>query len=159
MLRPITPADTETLITLTARTGYFKPVEIVTLREVLHDYHEKEREKGHRAFAWEEDGRILGYVYHAPKEMTDRTWHLWWIAVDSTAQGRGLGSKLLAFVEQDIRELGGRLLLVETATLPEYEPTRRFYLKHGYTLTATIPDFYADGDGLAIFAKRVGSGQ
>jgi ribosomal protein S18 acetylase RimI-like enzyme len=154
MLRPITPADTDAIVTLTARTGYFKPVEIETLREVLHDYHEKERENGHRAFAWD-DGHILGYVYHAPEEMTDRTWHLWWIAVDSTVQGRGLGSKLLAFVEQDIRDHHGRLLLVETATLPEYEPTRRFYLKHGYTLTATIADFYADGDGMAIFAKRL----
>ena len=122
---------------------------------MLADYHREEREKGHRAFAWDEDGRILGYVYHAPEEMTDRTWHLWWIAVDSTVQGRGLGSKLLAFAEQDIRDHNGRLLLVETATLPEYEPTRRFYLKHGYTLTATIADFYADGDGMAIFAKRL----
>ena len=157
MLRPITPDDTDTIVLLTARTGYFKPVEVETLRDVLHDYHAQERERGHRAFAWEEDGRIVGYVYHAPEEMTDRTWHLWWIAVDSAVQGRGLGSKLLAFAEQDIRDHDGRLLLVETATLPEYEPTRRFYLKHGYALTATIADFYADGDGMAIFAKRVGS--
>jgi ribosomal protein S18 acetylase RimI-like enzyme len=89
--------------------------------------------------------------------MTDRTWYLWWIAVDSTAQGRGLGSKLLAFVEADIRERNGRLLLVETATLPDYEPTRRFYIKHGYTLAATIQDYYADGDGMALFGKRLTS--
>jgi ribosomal protein S18 acetylase RimI-like enzyme len=157
MFRPITPADTETLITLTARTGYFKPVEIETLRDVLQEYHEKEHLKGHRAVAWEEEGRIIGYVYHAPREMTDRTWYLWWIAVDSTAQGRGLGSKLLAFVEADIRERNGRLLLVETATLPDYEPTRRFYIKHGYTLAATIQDYYADGDGMALFGKRLTS--
>ena len=159
MLRPLTPADTDALVALTARTGYFKPVEVETLRGVLDDYHAANRELGHRAFAWEEDGRVLGYVYHAPEEMTDRTWHLWWIAVDSTVQGRGLGGKLLAFVEQDIREHDGRLLLVETSTTPHYEPTRRFYLKHGYALVATIPDFYADGDGMAVFAKRVGSGQ
>ncbi|HSQ57900.1 MAG TPA: N-acetyltransferase, partial [Gemmata sp.] len=65
------------------------------------------------------------------------------------------GSKLLAFAEEEIRDRGGRLLLVETATLPKYEPTRRFYLKHGYTLAATIADFYADGDGMAVFAKRL----
>ena len=159
MLRPITPADTDTLVSLTARTGHFKQIEVETLREVLADYHKEEREKGHRAFVWEVEGRILGYVYHAPEEMTDRTWYLWWIAVDSTAQRRGLGSMLLAFVEQDIRDHGGRLLLVETATLDEYEPTRRFYLKHGYTHAATIADFYTDGDGMAVFAKRVGSYQ
>ena len=155
MLRPVTPADTDAIIALTEATGYFKPVEIKTLREVLADYHAKEFEHGHGAFAWEENGHITGYVYFAPEEMTDQTWHIWWIAVDSTAQGRGLGSKLLAFAEEEIRDRGGRLLLVETATLPKYEPTRRFYLKHGYTLAATIADFYADGDGMAVFAKRL----
>jgi ribosomal protein S18 acetylase RimI-like enzyme len=87
--------------------------------------------------------------------MTEETWHLYWIAVDRSAQGRGVGGQLLAFVERDVREQGGRLLLVETSTTPHYEPTRRFYLKHGYTLAATIPDFYAVGDGQAIFLKRL----
>jgi ribosomal protein S18 acetylase RimI-like enzyme len=157
MLREVTPADTDAIVVLTAGTGFFKPLEIDALREVLDDYHATNREDGHRAFAWDEEDRILGYVYYAPTPMTDRSWHLYWIAVDSTAQGRGLGGKLLAFVEQDIRDRGGRLLLVETSTTPHYEPTRRFYLKHGYALAATVADFYADGDGMAVFAKRVAS--
>jgi ribosomal protein S18 acetylase RimI-like enzyme len=156
MLRPATPADTEALVALTAGTGVFKPLELETLREVLADYHAHDREQGHRAFAWEEeDGRVVGYVYHAPTPMTDRTWHLYWIAVDATRQGRGLGGKLLAAVEADIRERGGRLLVVETSSTPHYEPTRRFYLKHGYTLAATVPDLYADGDGMVVFTKRL----
>ena len=156
MLRPVTPADTEALVALTASTGVFKPLELETLREVLADYHDHDRNEGHRAFAWEEeDGRIVGYVYHAPTPMTDRSWHLYWIAVDPSRQGRGLGGKLLAFVEGDIRERGGRLLVVETSSTPHYEPTHRFYLKHGYTLAATVPDLYADGDGMVVFTKRV----
>ena len=99
--------------------------------------------------------RALGYVYHAPEEMTDQTWCVWWLAVMADQQGRGLGGKLLAFAEADVRALGGRLLVVETSDTLHYEPTRRFYLKHGYTAAATIPDFYADGDGKAVFAKRV----
>jgi ribosomal protein S18 acetylase RimI-like enzyme len=155
MMRPVTPADTEALIELTAGTGYFKPVELVALREVLHDYHKEDQALGHRAFAWEVDGRILGYVYHAPTPMTDRSWHLYWIAVDRSQRGLGLGGKLLEYVERDVRDRGGRLLLVETSTIPHYEPTRRFYLKHGYTLVASVPDYYADGDGMAVFSKRL----
>ena len=155
MLRPISPADTDTLVDLTAGTGFFKPHEIDTLREVLDDYHAGNDALGHRAFLWEEGGRILGYVYHAPTAMTERSWHLYWIAVSKDVQSRGLGGKMLAFVEQDIRAQNGRLLLIETSSTPHYEPTRKFYLKHGYTLATDIPDYYADGDGLIVFSKRL----
>ncbi|HJZ55329.1 MAG TPA: hypothetical protein VKE74_10240 [Gemmataceae bacterium] len=70
-------------------------------------------------------------------------------------QGRGLGGRLLEFVEDDVRQLSGRLLLIETSSTPHYEPTRRFYRKYDYTLAATIPDYYADGDGMAVFSKRI----
>ncbi len=156
MIRPATPADTPALLSLTAGTGYFKPLEVETLEGVLNDFHATNRDDfGHRCFVWEEVGRILGYVYHAPEEMTDRTWYLWWIAVAADQQGRGLGGRLLAFTEADIRAQDGRLLVVETSTTEHYEPTRRFYLKHDYTTVASIPDFYADGDGMAVFTKRV----
>lgn len=50
---------------------------------------------------------------------------------------------------------GGRLLLIETSSLPHYEPTRRFYLKHGYERSCAIADYYADGDDLVVFRKRL----
>ena len=95
MIRPITPEDSDEIIELTAATGVFKPLEIATLREVLKDYHKEDRELGHRAFAWEDGGRIIGYIYFAPTPMTERTWHLYWIVVDTRMQGRGLGAELL----------------------------------------------------------------
>ena len=159
MIRPATQSDAEAILALTAGTGFFKPMEVETLEEVLIDFFDHNHHFAHRCFVWEEAGRVLGYVYHAPEEMTDRTWYLWLIAVATDQQGRGLGAKLLAFVENDIREIGGRLLVVETSDTAHYEPTRRFYLKHGYTAAATIPDFYADGDGMAVFTKRVGSAE
>jgi ribosomal protein S18 acetylase RimI-like enzyme len=155
MIRPVTLLDTETLVDLTAGTGFFKPHEIETLREVLDDFHAANIGLGHRAFAWEEGGRVLGYVYHAPAPMTDRTWYLYWIAVSKQIHRGGLGGKLLAFVEDDIRSQNGRLLLIETSSTPHYDPTRRFYLKHGYTQAAHIPDYYSDGDGLVVFSKRI----
>jgi|SRR5579883_8521 len=155
MIRPANQSDAPAILALTAETGFFKPMEIETLEEVLCDFFDHTHHFGHRCFVWEETGRILGYVYHAPEEMTDRTWYLWWIAVAPDQQGRGVGGKLLAFVETDISDQGGRLLVVETSDTAHYEPTRRFYLKHGYTAAARIPDFYADQDGMAVFTKRL----
>lgn len=156
MIRSATEADTPAILALTAGTGFFKLMEVDTLAEVLGDYHNSNHDDfGHRCFVWEEAGHLLGYAYHAPEEMTDRTWYLWWIAVAIDQQGRGLGANLLKFVEDDIRDQGGRLLVVETSDTLHYEPTRRFYLKHGYTATAHIPHFYADDDGMSVFVKRL----
>jgi hypothetical protein len=46
-------------------------------------------------------------------------------------------------------------MLIETSSLPRYEPTRRFYLKHGYEPAAVLRDFYADGDDPVVFGKRL----
>lgn len=156
MTRPTDPADTPTLVALAERTGVFKPHEIETLQGVLDDYHAVCREEyGHLCFTREADHVVVGFVYLAPTAMTDRTWEVWWIAVDPQLQGRGLGRELLLFAESEAAAAETRLLLIETSSLPHYEPTRRFYLKHGYTVAAEIADFYADGDDKVIFAKRI----
>jgi GNAT superfamily N-acetyltransferase len=153
MLRHTIPADTPTLLEIAAKTNVFKPHELVALREVLDDYHAEAH--GHVARTYEHDGRIAGFIYYAPAAMTDRVWYLYWIFVDKGIQTRGIGSMLLSACEDDIRDRRGRLLLIETSGLPHYEPTRRFYLKHGYALDATVHDFYEDGDDLNVFRKRL----
>jgi ribosomal protein S18 acetylase RimI-like enzyme len=155
MNRPALPADTFALQTLAAGTGVFKPHEIDALGEVLDDYHAVNHGFGHLARVWDIDGTPAGFVYLAPTAMTDRTWELWWIAVDVRRQGRGLGAEMLRAVEGLVADASGRLLLIETSSTAIYQPTRQFYRKHGYADVATIPDFYADGDGKVIFHKRI----
>jgi GNAT superfamily N-acetyltransferase len=153
MIRPTTPADTPDLLAIAHETGVFKPLEIVALEEVLDDYHAKNRLLGHRAVTLEQDGQSIGFAYYAPAAMTDRTWYLYWIAVAKSIQARGIGSRLLHWAEEEIGGLNGRLLLIETSGLPHYEPTRRFYAKHGYHVACRINGYYADGDDLVVFGK------
>lgn len=155
MIRPTTPADTSDLVALAEGTGVFKPHEVAALREVLDDYHGMNGEDEHVAVTWEDAGVPLGFAYYAATAMTDRTWELWWIAVDRTKQGRGLGKVLLGAVEADVSARGGRLLLIDTSSTPPYEPTRQFYRKCGYVIAGTVPDFYATGDGKVIFWKKL----
>lgn len=155
MLRPIVPSDSIPLIELTDGTGFFKPAELVALGEVFDDFYRENRSLGHLSYALVEGDQPLGFVYYAPVPMTEGTWSLYWIAVANDQQGRGLGRQLLEFVEGDVRDRDGRLLLIETSSMTRYEPTREFYRKRGYAIAAQIPDYYSDGDGLVVFSKRL----
>lgn len=154
MIRRTLLEDTPTLTALAAATGVFKPMEIDALREVLDDYHAANQAQGHIATTFEQDGQVIGFAYYAPAAMTDRTWYLYWIAVTKQTQARGIGGQLLRRAENDIRAAGGRVLFIETSSLPHYELTRRFYLKHGYEQAAVLRDFYADGDNMVVFRKH-----
>jgi ribosomal protein S18 acetylase RimI-like enzyme len=155
MIRPVRPEDTPALLDIARGTGVFKPMEIDTLQEVLDHYHAEAHAHGHRAVCYERGGRVLGFAYYAPTAMTDNTWYLYWIAVSKQVQARGTGTTLLRYAEDDARRAGARLFLLETSSLPHYELTRRFYLKHGYAREAVLRDYYSDGDDLVVFRKRL----
>ncbi len=155
MIRPTHPQETGHLMAIARGTGVFKPMEIDALGEVLDDYHQGNLQQGHRAVTIERDGRAIGFAYFAPTAMTDRTWHLYWIFVEQQTRAKGIGAQLLKYTEQEIRQAGGRLLIIETSALPVYDLTRKFYLKHGYEQEAIVRDFYADGDDMVVFRKRL----
>ena len=155
VIRPTEPADTRPLLDLAAQTGVFKPHEIQALDEVLTDYHATNKNLGHQSVTFDQSGRMLGFAYYAPAAMTDRTWYLYWIAVAKPTQARGIGGQLLKHVEDEIRDRRGRMLLIETSSLPHYDLTRKFYVKHHYDQAAVIADFYAEGDDLVVFRKQI----
>jgi len=155
MIRATTMADVKELISLTHGTGVFKPHEVVALEEVLADYFAVNHQHGHTAVTWEQDGQVLGYAYYAPAAMTDRSWYLYWIAVRAHVQAKGIGAKLLKHTEEDIRKHNGRVLFIETSSLPHYDKTRKFYLRQGYEETAVLRDYYTDGDDMVVFRKKL----
>jgi hypothetical protein len=57
-------------------------------------------------------------------------------------QNQGIGKKLLIQVEGEVRKLGGKLLIIETAGKPIFEPTHQFNLRAGCNLEVRIRDFY-----------------
>ncbi|HEY1375935.1 MAG TPA: GNAT family N-acetyltransferase [Gemmataceae bacterium] len=155
MIRPTTPADTGALVAIAAGTGVFKPIELEALREVLDDYHAENRAIGHIAVTLELHGQPAGFAYYAPAAMTDRTWYLYWIAVDKNVHAKGMGTRLLHRAEEDVRQAGGRVFFIETSSLPHYDLTRKFYLKHDYEQAAVLRDYYADGDDMVVFRKKM----
>ncbi|MFL5339474.1 MAG: GNAT family N-acetyltransferase [Gemmataceae bacterium] len=157
MIRPTTPEDTPQLLTISEGTGVFSPSDMAALREVLDDYHAEAKNYGHCSVTYEQHGQVIGFAYYAPAAMTDRTWELWWIVVSKQIQARGVGGQLLKHAEDAIRGEDGRLLILDTSSLPSYELTRKFYLKHGYYIAAVLKDFYADGHDKVVYGKRLGT--
>ena len=141
-----------------ANTSVFSQEEVECVDELWKEYQSQGPERS--GYYWlmardEDDGRVLGYSCYGPRALTSGTFDLYWIAVDPTARGGGIGRKLLTATEEAIRILGGRLMIVETSGLPKYEPTRKFYLATNYLLEATLKDFYSAGDDLVIFTKHL----
>jgi ribosomal protein S18 acetylase RimI-like enzyme len=157
MLRPATSADTPAILALGVATGMFRADEVDGLRDILDDVHAGRLGPDQHLVVWD-DARSktpAGVVYFRPNVMSDRTWDLLMIAVAPERQGRGIGGMLITFAEATIREAGGRMLLIDTSSLPKYDGSRVFYRKHGFEEVATIPDFYTDGDSKVIFARRL----
>jgi len=100
-----------------------------------------------------ETPRLVAFC--APEQMTEGTQNLYLIAVHPDAQGEGLGSRFLAYLESMLADTGARILLVETSGVAEFERTRHFYDKCGYEREARIRDFYQSGDDKIIFRKAL----
>ena len=87
--------------------------------------------------------------------MTEGTFNLTMIAVRPDLQGQGRGTELTRHVEAMLRDRGERILIVDTSSLPEFDRTRDFYRKSGYTQEARIRDYYKDGDDKVTFRKML----
>ena len=98
---------------------------------------------------------LLGFACYGSTMDTDRTYDLYWIAVDRAVQGTGCGSVLLAEVERRLEALHARMLVIETSSRSDYTATRGFYLKRGYVEAARVREFYAPEDDRIILTKRL----
>jgi len=147
--------EVEQIVSVTRAAQVFDAEEIAAVQELVDDYVAKGDASTYRFLSYRLDGRIVGYTCYGKRSLTDSTFDLYWICSAPSAQRKGVGYALLQQTEQEIRAIGGRLLVVETSSSPEYESARRFYDSHGYRREAVIQDFYAEGDGLVLYSKRL----
>lgn len=151
--RTVRAGDRAKIEALLVATGFFNDEEVEVALELV-DARLEEGAGGHYRFLIAEDGaRMLGYACWGPILGTKASVDLYWIAVHPGAQGRGVGRVLMDAAESWVAAEGRSRVYVETSTRAQYVPTRAFYLRCGYDLVAELEDFYAPGDGKAIFVK------
>jgi prepilin-type processing-associated H-X9-DG protein len=134
----------------------FSEVEVGIARELVEENLAKGPHSSgyHFLFADGPEG-LDGYTCFGPIPATDRRYELYWIAIRKAVRRTKLAARLLQASEDAVRALDGIMMIAETSTRADYVPAQKFYLAQGYVLLADIPDWHADGDGLAIFGKRL----
>ena len=150
--RGLNAADREPLERLIRETAFFNSEEVEVALELIDDGLAN-GDSSHYRFNVAEMDDVAGYACWGPIPGTVASADLYWIVVHPEHQGRGIGAALLQAAEAWMASVGRTRVYVETSTRAQYDPTRRFYLACGYGLAAELADFYAPGDGKAIFLK------
>lgn len=105
------------------------------------------------------DGQVVAFAVVGMRSEFVR--EILWMAVDRDHQGAGIGSTLLAAVEDELRPTGVRILEVKTlaasAEYAPYEKTRRFYERAGFMLLETIHPYpgWDEDSPCAIYVKAL----
>ena len=106
-------------------------------------------------FTSTEGEKPISLAYCAPEKFTEGTFNLYAIGVKKDCQGKGLGGKMMDYLEKELKSAGNRVLIVGTSSSPDLELTREFYPKQGYKQVAVLPDFWTEGEDKVVFWKKL----
>ncbi len=153
-IRKTTESDIVPVVGFVRATGFFRENENEIALEVITDavYGHDESYQSYTAVL---DDEPVGWIMFGETPCTVKTYDIYWIAVSPHCQKGGVGSRLMKFAEEMIRQQGGRLSVIETSGTDTYAPTQQFYYKNGYELAATVRDFYDRNDHKLIFTKHL----
>lgn len=152
-IRSMVQADRDLLERLVRSQTHFLPCEIDVAMEVI-DKTLDPAEGYTTLVAVETNKTVSGFISYGPIPLTERRYDLYWIVVDPARGRHGIGSLLLAAMEDDLHLRGSGHLYIDTSSMPGYAKARAFYEKNGYAVAASLPDFYRDGDDRLLYVKK-----
>ena len=153
--RPIEARDRESLGRMLRTISQFTPDEVAVAEELIDASLKDPQGSGYECLVASEQGEVRGYICFGPTPMTEATWDLYWIAVSPAVQGRGLGKQLYQAFAEAIRVRGGAQVRIETSSKESYASTGGFYERLGFSIDGRLRDFYAPGDDLLIFYRKI----
>lgn len=135
-------------------TNFFYDHEVEIAVELITERLEKGESSGYHFVFAEVDGFTAAYSCYGHIEMTRSCFDLYWLVTHNDYRGKGIGKKLLEETYKEARKMGCTMIIAETSGREHYAPTQAFYRSAGYTLEATIRDYYDKGDDKLIYIKR-----
>ena len=149
-ITPTTAEDIQKIQSIVDQTGLF-PADLVP--DLLDPFLTEQTTEFWRTARIAQE--IVGFAYIVPEMLAEGTWNLTAIAIAPSHQRSGAGSVLLNAVEDHLRTLHQRILLVDTSSTEDFEMARGFYIRNGYAEEARIRDFWAEGDDKVVFLKAL----
>ncbi len=147
--------DGEALRAIAAATGVFAASELDFVPDIIATMLKDGDKSGYWLLVAEEHGTPLAFAIFGTIPGTENRFDLYWIATSPMAQGKGLARRLMDETRARARALGATHLFIQTSTRGDYAAARTLYERCGFPLIATVPDYYRDDDGLAIFGARL----
>jgi ribosomal protein S18 acetylase RimI-like enzyme len=148
--------DRSIIAELIVSVDHFNQAEVECALELIDLYLNKPQQTDYQVIVVEDlESRLHAYACWGPVPLTRGTQDLYWIATHPSSRGRGFGRALIAYIENKIVGIGGRLLVAETSAKKSYEGTIEFYRRLGFETASHIKDFYDVGDDRLIFVKRL----
>lgn len=150
-------------MTLARSTGMFAPDELGWLKSQIEQFVAGAAAQGGRWVVDPQGDDIVGAAHYAPDGTyepahfadDDTVWNLYFLGTSPAVRGQGRGRRLLEHAEGQARARGGRRLIIETSSMPAFEPARTLYAAHGYTEYIRVDDAYGPGDDKIVLIKRL----
>lgn len=136
-------------------TNFFYDHEVEIAVELIVERLVKGESTGYHFVFAEVDGLTAAYACYGHIEMTKSCFDLYWLVTHNDFRGKGIGKKLLEETYKEAKKMGCTIIIAETSGREHYAPTQAFYISAGYTLEATIRDYYDKGDDKLIYIKRL----
>jgi ribosomal protein S18 acetylase RimI-like enzyme len=150
-IRAVTSADIDGLKKVADSSGLF-PSEY--LEEMISNYFNNP-DTQEIWFTYIDNSKQVAIGYCVPEKLTNGTYNLLAIGVSQDSQRNGVATEMMNYVEQELKQKDGRLLIVETSSEDAQIGARKFYEKIGYTQMAVIKDFWNDGEDKIVFWKKL----
>jgi len=152
---PSLPHERADVERITHAAGNFHADELATPLELFDGYLRDPKVSGYNFLSARRGGRVVGYACYGPTALTEGTYDLYWIVAEASVHGQGVGRALFARVVSEMKQCGGRLLMIWTSSTSQYKRARSFYTRLGCQLETQIKDFYRPGDDLCIYSFRL----
>lgn len=150
-IRPVSESDIDGLKSVLDSCGLF-PSEY--LDEMISDYFNN-TDTQDVWFTYIDNNSPVAIGYCVPEKLTNGTYNLLAIGVSENSQRKGIANEMMDYIEQELKNKDGRILIVETSSDDAQIGARKLYEKIGYTKEAVIRDFWNDGEDKIVFWKKL----